>query len=69
MARYRIVIDRSLCSGFGSCVEHAPNVVRLERGVAVAAGETPDPAILGAATACPMGAIVVFDEATGEQLA
>jgi len=69
MARYRIVIDRSLCSGFGSCVEHAPNVVRLERGVAVSAAETPDPAILDAATACPMGAIAVFDDATGEQLA
>ena len=69
MARYRIVIDRSLCSGFGSCVEHAPDIVRLERGVAVAAGETADPAILAAATACPMGAIAVYDDAAGQQLA
>ena len=69
MARYRIVIDRSLCSGFGSCVEHAPNVVRLERGAAIAAGETADPAILDAAATCPMGAIAVYDDATGEQLA
>ena len=30
MAHYRIVIDRSLCSGYGLCAELAPNVIELD---------------------------------------
>jgi ferredoxin len=58
---YRIVIDQSLCSGFGACAELAPNLVELdESGTARArAGETDDPAALDAAAACPMAAILV----------
>ena len=29
MSRYRIEIDRSLCSGFGSCSDLAPEVFEL----------------------------------------
>ena len=32
MSTYRIEIDRSLCSGFGSCVEHAPDIFDLDAG-------------------------------------
>jgi ferredoxin len=68
---YRIEIDRSLCSGFGSCADLAPNLVELgPDGVArVRVGTTADAAALDAAGSCPMGAIAVFDAVTGEQVA
>jgi ferredoxin len=56
---YRITIDTSLCSGFGSCVQEAPGAFRLEDGAATATSETSDPRVLDAAAACPMGAISV----------
>ena len=68
---YRIVIDQSLCSGFGTCADLAPDGFELgDDGVArVRTGETDDPAVLDAAAACPMGAIAVFDLASGQQAA
>jgi ferredoxin len=65
---YRIEIDRSLCSGFGSCVDSAPGLFRLgDDGIAVALVDESDaPAALDAARACPMGAILVLDEAGRE---
>jgi ferredoxin len=61
---YRIVIDRSLCSGFGSCAELAPEIFELEIGGIASArvGESSDPVVLEAASACPMGAITVEEE-------
>ncbi len=61
MSTYRITIDRSLCSGFGSCVELAPGIFKLDPGGTAAAvvAETDDPAVLDAADSCPMGAIQV----------
>lgn len=58
---YRIVIDRSLCSGFGACAELAPDVIELgPDGLAsVRVGTTADEAVLEAADACPMAAIAV----------
>ena len=60
---YQIVIDQSLCSGFGDCADLAPEVFELEReGRAfLRAGESDDPAVLDAAAACPMGAISVVE--------
>ena len=71
MSTYRIVIDRSLCSGFGACAEHAPTLIRLDdSGLAtLRTGETDDECILDAADACPMGAIAVYDSHSGEQAA
>jgi ferredoxin len=71
MSTYRVEIDRSLCSGFGSCVRLAPEIVQLDRaGVAeLRVGETDDPAALDAAASCPMGAIAVFESVTGRQAA
>jgi ferredoxin len=70
MTGYRIQIDPSLCSGFGACVDTVPTAVRLEGGIArVLTGVTDDPAASTAAAACPMGAITVFDAATGDQVA
>jgi ferredoxin len=61
---YRIVIDGSLCSGFGDCADLAPDVFELDsHGKAlVRVGATNDPAALDAAAACPMGAIRVIEE-------
>ena len=61
---YRIEIDRSLCSGFGSCADLAPRSIRIGAdGLARASDAvTDDEAVLDAAAACPMGAIVVWDE-------
>jgi ferredoxin len=70
MSTYRIVIDRSLCSGFGTCAEMAPDLFDLGAdGVAATRqGTTDDDGVLDVAAACPMGAIAVYDE-TGEQAA
>jgi ferredoxin len=61
---YRIVIDRSLCSGFGSCAELAPEVFELdgEGLVSIRTGTSGDAAVLDAAAACPMAAISVLEE-------
>ena len=61
MSTYRITIDRNLCSGFGSCVELAPGIFRLDAGGNATAVvlETDDPAVLDAADSCPMGAIQI----------
>lgn len=71
MSTYRIEIDRSLCSGFGSCVTEAPEVFGLDgAGMAtLLVAETDDDAALDAAGSCPMGAITVHELETGEQAA
>ena len=71
MTTYRIEIDRSLCSGFGSCVDAAPTHFALDdSGVArILVTETDDDAVLEAAASCPMGAITVFEQAIGDQAA
>ncbi len=57
---YRIVIDQSLCSGFGSCAELAPEIFELEGGTArLRVGSSDDERVLDAADSCPMGAISV----------
>jgi ferredoxin len=59
---YEIVIDRSLCSGFGACAELAPEVFELDPAgtASVRTGRSDDPAVLDAEAACPMGAIQVI---------
>jgi ferredoxin len=71
MSMYRIEIDRSLCSGFGSCSDLAPHLIELDSsGIAtLRVGETDDELALEAAISCPMGAIAVFDTASGMQAA
>ncbi len=71
MSTHRIVIDRSLCSGFGTCAEMAPDLFDVgPDGVAeTRQGTTDDPSVIDTAAACPMGAIAVYDLATGEQAA
>jgi ferredoxin len=61
---YEIVIDRSLCSGFGACAELAPDVFDVDAGgkAIVRVGRSDDPAVLDAAAACPMAAIQVIEQ-------
>ena len=61
---FRIVIDGSLCSGFGDCADLAPDAFELDsHGKALPRfGTSADPAVLEAAAACPMGAISVVEE-------
>jgi ferredoxin len=64
MSTHRIVIDGSLCSGFGTCAELAPDLFDIgPDGIAATRqGTTDDPAVHDVAAACPMGAISVVDE-------
>ena len=61
---YKIVIERSLCSGFGACAELAPEIFEVDGGglVSLRLGASDDPAVLDAAAACPMGAIEIIEE-------
>ena len=61
---YRIVIDQSLCSGFGACADLAPEIFEVDDGglVSMRVGTSDDPAVLDAADACPMAAITVLEE-------
>jgi len=61
---YRIEIDRSLCSGYGLCIDAAPELFELgSDGVAVARVDVTERAgALDAARACPMAAIAVAEE-------
>ena len=68
MLRYRIEVDRSLCSGMASCVKIAPDTFDLDaEGLAVLSGIADDRAV-EAAECCPLSAIAVFDEAGGSRL-
>jgi ferredoxin len=61
MALYNVEIDRSLCAGYGICVELAPGVIELDdrAEATLRTAETDDAAVVAAAAECPMGAIRV----------
>jgi ferredoxin len=64
---YRIIIDRDICSGYGSCVDADPRFTMGSDGVAVAPERIEDlGAALKAARECPMGAITIVDESGAE---
>ena len=62
---YRILIDQSLCSGFGACADLAPDVFAVDDSglVTLRTGTSADARVLDAAAACPMAAITVVEEA------
>lgn len=68
---FRIEIDSDLCSGFGACVADAPEIFELDgSGKAVLlVTETDDKRALTAAANCPMGALAIFDAASGDRVA
>ena len=67
---YRIEIDRSLCSAYGTCIDVAPDLFELSDDLTAVTRveETDAEAAVEAASACPMGAIRLVDnraDATG----
>ena len=68
---YRIEIDRTKCIGAGTCVTEAPATFRLDdddRAVVIdARGDDPQ-WVLWAAQGCPVGAITLRHEDTGEEV-
>ena len=67
---YKIVVDREKCQGIGACVSAAPDVFDLDKegkAVIINTEGADDDTILGAAEACPLDAIIVYDE-KGEQI-
>jgi len=68
--RVVIEIDRTLCFGFGDCVDTAPGVFALddeEKAVVLDADAEDLDFILEAAQNCPVDAIIITD-AQGQQL-
>ena len=66
---HRIQIDRSLCSGFGSCAVATSFFVLGPDGIAVAPEvETDDDDVLEAAASCPMSAMAVYGERAAGRL-
>jgi len=60
-------IDTFACVAHGDCAVVAPQAFRVD-DVAVVTGTAPDDVLLEAARACPAGAIILVDEATGEEV-
>lgn len=65
----RVVVDRRLCVGTSNCAEEAPDAFEMDESAA------PHPipgasvqALFVAAQACPVGAITLYDAATGRQV-
>ena len=66
-----IAVDRELCYGFGDCVDSAPGVFQLDdddKSVVVDPNAQPRDDIVTAAANCPVDAIIIVDEESGEQL-
>jgi ferredoxin len=67
--KFRIVVDRERCVGFGTCVDVAPSIFRFDddgKALAPAEGEFPRQRLLDAAKACPALAILVVDADNGD---
>lgn len=64
-------VDRTLCVGFGDCIEEAPDAFELDDdGVAIflpGAADLSRERILEACRSCPVDALVALDE-NGEQI-
>ncbi|KAA0206246.1 ferredoxin [Candidatus Uhrbacteria bacterium] len=61
----KVVVDRDLCIGAAPCVTVAPGVFQLDeenKAVVIDAKGADDETILLAAQACPVQAIIVYDE-------
>jgi ferredoxin len=71
MAKLKITVNKQRCIGSGDCVETAPAVFQLDDdGKSEVQNPTgaPDGAIIAAAKSCPVKAITLVNEETGEQL-
>jgi ferredoxin len=67
----KITVNKTRCISSGDCVETAPAVFQLdadEKSNVINPTGAPDATILAAARSCPVKAITVVNEETGEQL-
>ena len=66
IAGLTVRIDRTLCVGFGDCIERAPDVFELDgEGLCTfkePAGPVDRDRLLAACDACPVDALAVLDE-------
>jgi ferredoxin len=60
-------IDESACLAHGDCADIAPHAFAVG-DVASVVGDAPDDQLRAAARACPAGAILLLDPATGEEV-
>ena len=66
-----IEVDRDLCFGFGDCMDSAPGVFELDdenKSVVVDPDAQDRDAIILASQDCPVDAIFIVDQESGEQL-
>jgi ferredoxin len=63
-----IQIDEGACLAHGDCVHAAPGVFELNGDIAEVVAPGSDEQLKAAARACPAGAILLFDKATGEEV-
>jgi len=61
-------IDPDACLAHGDCAAVAPGVFAVAE-IAEVVGHGSDAQLRAAARACPAGAIVLYDSATGEEVA
>jgi ferredoxin len=63
-----VQIDDGACLVHGDCVHAAPGVFELRGDIAEVIAPGTDEQLKAAARACPAGAILLFDAATGEEV-
>ena len=71
MSTHKVTVNKTRCISSGDCVETAPAVFQLdadEKSDVVNPSGAPEATILAAARSCPVKAITVVNEETGEQL-
>jgi ferredoxin len=71
MAKLTVTVNKAKCIASGDCVETAPGVFQFdsaEKSEVYNETGAPDNVIIAAARGCPAKAIIVVDQATGEQL-
>ena len=67
----KISVNKVKCIASGDCIETAPAVFQFDdegKSSVVNATGAPDATITAAARGCPVKAITIVDEATGEQV-
>jgi ferredoxin len=71
MASLKVTVNKTRCISSGDCVETAPAVFQLdadEKSEVVNPSGAPEATIVAAARSCPVKAITVVNEESGEQL-
>lgn len=71
MAKLKIAVDKNTCIASGDCAETAPAVFDFDgdgKSEVVNPEGAPEQIVLAAAKSCPVRAITVINEETGEQL-